>query len=65
MSRPWTHWSTSSDLTSLRLPAHDAGTGLAGRPLGRALRGFEFVFDSFDAYAAGLVSKVTLSILII
>lgn len=57
MSRPWTHWSTSSDLTSLRLPAHDAGTGLAGRPLGRALRGFEFVFDSFDAYAAGLVSN--------
>jgi type IV secretory pathway VirB4 component len=41
----------------LRLPAHDAGTGLIGRPLGKALRGFDFVFDSFDAYAAGLVSN--------
>ena len=57
MSRPWTHWATSGDLVSLRLPAHDAGTGLAGRPLGRAQRGFEFVFDPFDAYAAGLVSN--------
>ena len=57
MSRPWTHWSTSNDLYSLRLPAHDAGTGLIGRPLGKALRGFDFVFDSFDAYAAGLVSN--------
>lgn len=28
-----------------------------GRPLGKALRGFDFVFDSFDAYAAGLVSN--------
>ena len=57
MSRPWTHWATSSDLGSLRLPAHDAGTGLGGRPLGRAQRGFDFVFDPFDAYAAGLVSN--------
>ncbi|MGA2295794.1 MAG: DUF87 domain-containing protein [Acidimicrobiales bacterium] len=57
MSRAWTHWATSGDLRSLRLPAHDAGTGLAGRPLGRALGGFEFVWDSFDAYAAGLVSN--------
>lgn len=57
MSRPWTHWATSNDLESLRLPAHDAGTGLRGRPLGRALRGFDFVFDPFDAYAAGLVSN--------
>ncbi|MGC1419835.1 MAG: DUF87 domain-containing protein [Acidimicrobiales bacterium] len=57
MSRAWTHWATSSDLRSLRLPAHDAGTGLTGRPLGRALGGFEFVWDSFDAYAAGLVSN--------
>ena len=57
MSRPWTHWATSSDLSSLRLPAHDAGTGLAGRPLGRCLRGFDFVLDPFDAYAAGLVSN--------
>jgi type IV secretory pathway VirB4 component len=30
---------------------------LSGRPLGRALRGFEFVFDPFDAYAAALVSN--------
>jgi type IV secretory pathway VirB4 component len=57
VSRPWTHWATSSDLSSLRLPAHDAGSGLVGRPLGRALRGFDFTFDSFDAYAAGLVSN--------
>ncbi len=57
MSRPWTHWATSSDLLSLRLPAHDAGTGLAGRPLGCCLRGFDFVLDPFDAYAAGLVSN--------
>jgi len=57
VSRPWTHWATSSDLGSLRLPAHDAGTGLGGRPLGRAQRGFDFVFDPFDAYAAGLVSN--------
>jgi type IV secretory pathway VirB4 component len=57
VSRPWTHWATSSDLSSLRLPAHDAGTGLAGRPLGRCLRGFDFVLDPFDAYAAGLVSN--------
>jgi type IV secretory pathway VirB4 component len=57
VSRPWTHWATSSDLPSLRLPAHDAGTGLAGRPLGRCLRGFDFVLDPFDAYAAGLVSN--------
>ena len=57
MSRPWTHWATSSDLSSLRLPAHDAGTGLAGRPLGHCLRGFDFVLDPFDAYAAGLVSN--------
>jgi type IV secretory pathway VirB4 component len=57
VSRPWTHWATSNDLRDLRLPAHDAGTGLAGRPLGRAVRGFEFVFDPFDAYGAGLVSN--------
>lgn len=55
--RPWTHWATTDDLRSLRLPAHDAGTGLEGRPLGLALRGFEFVFDPFDAYARALVSN--------
>ncbi len=57
MTRPWTHWATSSDLFSLRLPSHDAGTGLEGRPLGSALRGGPFVLDPFDAYAAGLVSN--------
>jgi len=57
VSRPWTHWATSNDLGELRLPAHDAGTGLEGRPLGRAQRGFDFAFDPFDAYAAGLVSN--------
>ena len=57
MTRAWTHWATTSDLTSLRLPAHDAGTGLGGRPLGVALRGSHFVFDPFDAYEAGLVSN--------
>lgn len=57
MSRPWTHWATSRDLASLRGPAHDAGTGLSGRSLGGAQRGAQFVFDPFDAYAAGLVSN--------
>jgi type IV secretory pathway VirB4 component len=55
--RPWTHWATSRDLASLRGPAHDAGTGLSGRSLGRAQRGSQFVLDPFDAYAAGLVSN--------
>ncbi len=57
MSRPWTHWATSVDLEALRVPDADAGTGLAGRPLGRAVRGGDFVFDPFDAYASGLVSN--------
>jgi type IV secretory pathway VirB4 component len=57
VSRPWTHWATSMDLASLRGPAHDAGTGLSGRSLGRAQRGSQFVLDPFDAYAAGLVSN--------
>jgi type IV secretory pathway VirB4 component len=57
VTRPWTHWATTDDLRSLRLPAHDAGSGLQGRPLGRTLRGFNFVFDPFDGYEAGLVSN--------
>lgn len=57
MKRPWTHWITSRDLVSLRLPAHDAGTGLSGRSLGLSLRGNDFVFDPFDGYEAGLVSN--------
>ena len=55
--RAWTHWATSQDLASLRLPAHDAGTALVGRALGRAQFGPDFVLDPFDAYAAGLVSN--------
>jgi type IV secretory pathway VirB4 component len=39
------------------MPAHDAGTGLAGRTLGLTLRGSEFVLDPFDAYQKGLVSN--------
>src|SRR6202012_342398 len=55
--RPWTHWATSHDLVSLRLPAHDAGTGLPGEPLGEAQYGSSFALDAFDAYGAGLVSN--------
>ncbi len=57
VTRAWTHWATSGDLTSLRLPSHDAGTGLHGEPLGYALRGGRFVFDPFDAYDAAMVSN--------
>ena len=57
MTKPWTHWATSSDLISLRLPAHDAGTGLTGRPLGAVQHGGSFVFDPFDAYESGIVSN--------
>jgi len=57
VSRPWTHWATSADLCALRVPAHDAGTGLRGVELGSLQRGREFVLDPFDAYAAGLVSN--------
>ncbi len=55
--RPWTHWATTADLEDLRLPAHDAGTGLEGRALGRALGGGPFVLDPFDAYRANLVAN--------
>jgi type IV secretory pathway VirB4 component len=57
VSRAWTHWATSADLGSLRLPAHDAGTGLEGSSLGDAQYGSAFVLDVFDAYGAGLVSN--------
>lgn len=57
MTRAWTHWATTNDLMALRLPAHDAGTGLDGRALGRAQHGGRFVWDPFDAYAAGLVTN--------
>lgn len=55
--RAWTHWGTSEHFLALRLPAHDAGTRLAGPPLGRIARGAEFVLDPFDAYRAGLVTN--------
>ena len=55
--RAWTHWATSGDLVGLRVPAHDAGTGLSGSSLGDAQHGSSFVLDVFDAYAAGLVSN--------
>ena len=57
VSRSWTHWATSRDLTDLMVPAHDAGTGLFGRDLGETQRGGPFVLDPFDAYAAGLLSN--------
>src|ERR1700728_1831615 len=57
VSKPWTHWATSVDLESLRLPAHDAGTGLEGSSLGESQYGSSFVLDVFDAYNAGLVSN--------
>ena len=57
MVRAWTHWGTSSDLVSLRAPAHDAGTGLSGESLGQSQYGSSFVLDVFDAYGAGLVSN--------
>ncbi len=55
--RAWTHWATSADLIELRLPAHDAGTGLGGDAVGSAQFGPTFSLDVFDAYAAGLVSN--------
>jgi type IV secretory pathway VirB4 component len=57
VSRAWTHWATSTDLVSLRVPAHDAGTGLSGESLGESQYGSSFVLDVFDAYGAGLVSN--------
>jgi type IV secretory pathway VirB4 component len=39
------------------MPAHDAGTGLAGESLGCCQYGSAFVLDVFDAYGAGLVSN--------
>ncbi|HEY7930863.1 MAG TPA: DUF87 domain-containing protein [Acidimicrobiales bacterium] len=57
VARAWTHWATSEDLLEMGLPAHDAGTGLAGAPLGEAQFGGHFVFDVFDAYRAGLLTN--------
>jgi len=55
--RAWTHWATSADLLSLRLPSHDAGTGLGGAVLGQCQYGSSFALDVFDAYGAGLVTN--------
>jgi type IV secretory pathway VirB4 component len=57
MVKAWTHWATSADVWSLRLPSHDAGTGLQGRRLGVTQRGRRFVFDPFDAYGAGQITN--------
>lgn len=53
----FTHWGMATDVVALRLPSHDAGTGLVGRSLGTAQRGGAFVFDVFQAYEAGLISS--------
>ncbi len=63
MSPIWTHWATSSQLNSFRLPLHDAGTGLSGLPLGRVVRGTQFVFDPFDAYRAGIVTSPNVAVI--
>lgn len=52
-----TRWLTSTQLGALRVPFHDAGTGLTGRPFGRCQRGGAFCYDPFAAYRAGLVSS--------
>lgn len=57
MVKPWTHWGTSRDTVALRLPSHDAGSGLAGRALGFASVGGPFAYDPFRAYRAGLVTN--------
>ncbi len=50
-----THWITSADFDALRLPSHDAGSGLDGIPLGTLAGGASFALDPFDLYGAGLV----------
>ncbi len=52
-----THWATSADLEDLRLPAHDAGTGVAGGTLGVVAGGAPFRADPFDLYEAGIVAN--------
>ena len=63
MRGPWTHWAASSQLSNFRLPLHDAGTGLTGNPLGRVIRGNQFVFDPFDAYRAGIVTSPNVAVI--
>jgi type IV secretory pathway VirB4 component len=52
-----TRWLTSSQLAALKVPFHDAGTGLTGRSFGQCHRGGAFRYDPFSAYRAGLVSS--------
>ncbi len=52
-----THWITTGDFDALRLPAHDAGSGLDGRSLGVVAGGAPFVLDPFDLYRAGVVAN--------
>ncbi|MEI8147749.1 MAG: DUF87 domain-containing protein, partial [Actinomycetes bacterium] len=63
MRGPWTHWAASSQLSHFRLPLHDAGTGLTGSPLGRVIRGNQFVLDPFDAYRAGIVTSPNVAVI--
>ena len=63
MRGPWTHWAASSQLGNFRLPLHDAGTGLIGSPLGRVIRGNQFVFDPFDAYRADIVTSPNVAVI--
>ncbi len=55
--RAATHWITSADLDALRVPSHDAGSGLDGRALGTVAGGAPFALDPFDLYGAGLVAN--------
>ncbi len=57
VGRADTHWATTRDLVDLRVPAHDAGPGLAGDDVGRAVFGGPFALDPVDAYRAGLVTN--------
>ena len=57
VGRAATHWATTRDLVDLRVPAHDAGPGLSGESLGRAVFGGPFALDPVDAYRGGLVTN--------
>ncbi len=57
VARAGTHWATTRDLVNVRLPAHDAGPGLGGESVGRAVFGGPFALDPVDAYRAGLVTN--------
>lgn len=57
LGRSTTHWATTGDLVDLRVPAHDAGPGLDGDAVGRAVFGGPVALDPVDAYRAGLVTN--------